>query len=232
MSSSSRILKNIKNAKELELRQKALRYANLNNSKTALNCLNKAIQINPQGAYSYYLRGRIKGDLTYFEEGIKDLSNAIELDNSFADAYSERGNIKVKLGFKTGNEELMKEGIKDLDKAVDLNPSPEELIDIYRFRGRGKFLLKKFDEALLDLNKVLEAEPYNIDTAETIYLCKMQEIKGGRCSYCNKEIENFDVNKNALTPTVNKYGQIDLSHPPILICDECSQKMRDTWEKT
>ena len=120
----SKMLKNIKSSEELELRQKALIYTNLNKGHKAIDCLEKAIRINPEGAYSYYLKGRIKGDMTYFEEGMKDLSKAIELDNSFADAYSERGNIKIKLGIKTGNKELIKGGVKDLDNAVDLNPSP------------------------------------------------------------------------------------------------------------
>jgi tetratricopeptide (TPR) repeat protein len=56
----------------------------------AITDLNKELEINPNDAYAYGLRGQIydkKGDL---DQGIADSNKAIEISPNYAFAYSER----------------------------------------------------------------------------------------------------------------------------------------------
>jgi len=209
------IQKNIKNPKEYGLRIRALNSVMDGNSKKAIKYCEKAIKINPDGAYSYLIRGRAKGALGDIEEGITDFKRAIKLDNKYTDAYIERARFKTNLGDFQG-------AINDLDKAVELDPT-----DIEAIRGRGIVkmnFIKDYNGAILDFNRALRLQPDNFDIQECLYIAKMYTLKGGRCSICKKEIIDFNPNKNAFTPVMGDGPEIDVNKEPTLICDECLSK--------
>ena len=64
---------------------------------------NKAIELKPNPATSYYNRGRSKYYLKDYYGAIEDYNKAIELNPNAADAYNNRGmakkQLKVFLGF-------------------------------------------------------------------------------------------------------------------------------------
>ena len=143
------IEQNIKNSQEHHLRGEGLAYSMRGDFESAIECCNRAIKINPKGAYSYFLRGRSKGDLGYLEEGLKDLTKAIKLDNTFADAYTNRGIIRSKLEDYEG-------AISDLNRAIELDPKDLEAL---RQRGLIKGLLGDPKGAILDFKKAIKVKP-------------------------------------------------------------------------
>ncbi|GHT38050.1 hypothetical protein AGMMS49965_00260 [Bacteroidia bacterium] len=72
----------------------------------AIDCLNKAIEIDPNFAPAYYNRGGAKGDLGRNEEAIEDFNKAIEINPNYANAYNNRGTAKSDLG---QNEEAIED---------------------------------------------------------------------------------------------------------------------------
>ena len=75
-------------------------------------------------------RGTCKYFLDQYEEAIKDLDKAIELDPQYSDSWSYRGLCYYELD---ENEEA----IDNFDRALDLNPNDERSFDY-----RSKALVK------------------------------------------------------------------------------------------
>lgn len=110
------IHQDVKNPEEFQMRNHALYFSMKGNLEMVIEYATKGIKINPNAAYLFYMRGRSKGDLKLFKEGIKDLSMAISLKPKYADAFVERGYIKQKMGNAEGAE-------KDYKKAKEIDPS-------------------------------------------------------------------------------------------------------------
>ena len=62
--------------------------------KEAIADYDKAIELNPKDADTYYNRGAAKNHLKQHKEAIADYDKAIELDPKDADAYYNRGSKK------------------------------------------------------------------------------------------------------------------------------------------
>ena len=69
----------LKNSKEFKLRQLSLHYSMAGNLDECIDNCNKGLEINPQSPFLLYMRGRTFLDLKQFENGINDLSKAVEL---------------------------------------------------------------------------------------------------------------------------------------------------------
>ena len=110
------IFEGVKNPEEFDCRRKSLYYSIMGAPEKSMEYADKGLEINPRSAYLLYMRGRAKGDTNRFEEGIEDLSVALKLKPSFADALVERGYIKQKIGDTKGAEE-------DYKKAREIDPS-------------------------------------------------------------------------------------------------------------
>ena len=90
------------------------------------------------------------------EEAIADYNKAIELKPDLAEAYSNRGVAKSKLGH-------VEEAIADFDKAIELEPG---YTAAYNNRGNAKSKLGHVEEAIADFDKAIElksdlTEAYN-----------------------------------------------------------------------
>jgi tetratricopeptide (TPR) repeat protein len=241
------IQQNIKNPLEFELRNNAFNNATQGNLKEAIRYCNEAIKINPKGAYNFFLRGISRGDLGLYNESIKDLNEAIKINSKYADAYTKRAIIKSKqnrlenifseLGSKLSKNQIkvIKDIKDDFDKAIKLD---SKNIEAYDLRGMIKMSLKDSKGAINDFQKALKIIPkmpywseedFNakiFDLKEKLYLAKMWDIKGGKCTKCKKEIKNFNPEENAFTPVIGDGPQIDLSKKPSLLCNLCKKKLR------
>lgn len=115
----------------------------------AIEEYNKAIELKPDYAPIYSIRGyiyRIKGD---FESAIEDYNKLIELRPDNADGYCDRGIAYSRTGEFT-------RAIQDFNKAIQLKPN---LADTYNGRGLTYHQMNEVDLALQDFNKAIELRP-------------------------------------------------------------------------
>ena len=82
---------------------------------------------------------------------IRDLSNAIELEPSFAFAYYNRGTF-----YAMTND--MHSALVDFDKAIELD---ENLAEAWYNRGLVLIILNRMDEAFRDLSRAGELGIYS-----------------------------------------------------------------------
>lgn len=123
----------IKNKKEFLMRNKVASLAALMAAddidfaeacKEIIEHSDKGIEINPNSAYLLYFRGRSKGDLGKFKEGLKDLDKCLKIKLDYADAYVERGYIRQKMGNSSGAK-------NDYEKGVHFDPSLQQQVNSY-----------------------------------------------------------------------------------------------------
>ncbi len=111
---------------------------------------NKAIDINPKHALSYFNRGTLKG--RYFKDyygAISDFTKSIEL--GYKSAYVNRGLAKKNLKDYEG-------AISDYTKAINIDPNR---IKAYFNRGNIYYLTGKYYDSISDHIKALGIDPDN-----------------------------------------------------------------------
>jgi tetratricopeptide (TPR) repeat protein len=119
----------------------------------ALLNLNKAIEVDPNFAAAFYVRGNIKEAFEDHHGAMKDYNTAIEKNPKFPDAFFVRGNVKMKLQDYYG-------AIDDYSAAIVLN---ENYIEAYFNRGKAKQFLQAYEDAINDCSKIIQINPKNID---------------------------------------------------------------------
>ena len=115
----------------------------------AIEEYSRAIELKPDYAPIYSIRGyvhRIKGD---FESAIKDYNKLIELRPDNADAYCDRGIAYSKKG-------EFARAIQDFNKAIQLKP---DLADTYNGRGLTYHQMNEVDLAIEDYNTAIRLRP-------------------------------------------------------------------------
>ncbi|MDR2205125.1 MAG: tetratricopeptide repeat protein [Flavobacteriaceae bacterium] len=150
----------------------------------AIECYDKAIDINPDYAEAYNNKGSALGILGKYEEAIECYDKAIELKPDNAEAYYNKGITLSYLGkyqeavecydkaieLKPDNAEVYinkgnalsnlgkhQEAIKCFDKAIDLNP---DYAEAYYNKGNALGNLGKYQEALKCFDKAIALNPY------------------------------------------------------------------------
>ena len=91
----------------------------------ALEDFTKAIELNSQNVYAYFVRGCILDEQHNYAGAISDYTKTIQLDPSYVDAYRNRGNIYVAKNDYT-------KAIADYTQVIKLAPGNA---DIYLIRG-------------------------------------------------------------------------------------------------
>ena len=119
----------------------------------ALLNLNKALEIDPNYAPAYFLRGNIKDNFDDRHGAMKDYNTAIEKNPKFADAFFARGNVKMKLQDYYG-------AIADFTSCISFN---ENNIEAYFNRGKAKQFLQAYEDAINDCTKIIQIHPKNVD---------------------------------------------------------------------
>lgn len=115
--------------------------------------VNKAIEIDPNYAPAFYLRGNIKDKFDDRHGAMKDYNTAIEKNSKFGDALFARGNVKMKLQDYYG-------AISDYTAAITIN---ENYIEAYFNRGKAKQFLLAYEDAINDCSKIIQINPKNVD---------------------------------------------------------------------
>src|SRR5262245_24846084 len=137
-------------------------YNNRGNARVALGQYDaafqdfrKAVELMPQSAVPFNGRGMAHEELKRHHAAVRDLTRAIGLNPKYVAAYQHRANAYLALG-------MYREAAADATQVLTLQPDVP-LPDILLLRARANIGDKKFNAALDDLNKVLEAKPDLVD---------------------------------------------------------------------
>ena len=118
----------------------------------AITKFDKAIQLNPNFADSYYKRGFAKYNLGNHEGAIVDFEKGFKLDTQdrgSIEAYLTLGLIKLDRGSYEG-------AIADFDKVIRHVP---KFVDTYHARAKAKFQLGNYEAAIVDLDNAIKIDP-------------------------------------------------------------------------
>lgn len=153
----------------------------LRDKEGALQDLNKAIELNPSDADYYYSRAILVDDY----DALQDLNKAVELEPQNADNYIARSLRKKAM-------EDLEGSIIDLTKYIELNPQDNLLTvsEAYSLRAGMKLFQNNLEDALLDHNKAVEADPSNEKALVERGIVKdlLQDFEGAILDF-NKAIE-------------------------------------------
>ncbi len=137
-------------------------YNNRGNARVALGQYNlafqdfrKAVERMPQSPVPFNGRGTAHAELKRYHAAVRDLSRAIALNTKYVAAYRHRADAYLALG-------LYREAVADATEVLTLEPdtpNPELLL----LRARAYAGDKKLNQALDDLNKVIEEKPELVD---------------------------------------------------------------------
>lgn len=132
--------------------QQAFNFFQQGQQEAALECFNKAIELNPAYVEAYSNRAVFYLHANEPEAAAADLSKAIELKPDYSDAYFYRGAAFEKLG-------QLHAALKDYDTAIALNPADAKS---HNNKGTIKHKLEQYNDALESFNKVIELNPDDI----------------------------------------------------------------------
>jgi len=115
----------------------------------------KAVELMPQSAVPFNGRGLAHEQLKRYHAAIRDLTRAVSIDPKYVAAYQHRADAYLAL-------DMYREAVADATQVLTLQPDTT-LPDILLLRARANEGDKKFNAALDDLNKVIEAKPDLVD---------------------------------------------------------------------
>ena len=115
----------------------------------------KAVELMPQSAVPFNGRGMAHEQLKRHHAAIRDLTRAISINPKYVAAYQHRADAYLALG-------MYREAAADATQVLTLQPDVP-LPDILLLRARANAGDKKFNAALDDLNKAIEAKPDLVD---------------------------------------------------------------------
>jgi len=142
----------------------------------AIECFDKAIELNPNLTKAYINRGNAYYYLEQYEKAIEDYSKAIEIDPDYARAYNNRGNAYRHL-------KQYERAIEDYNKAIEIDP---DYAWTYNSRGLAYYNLEQYEKAIEDYNRAIELDP-NLTEAynnREIALSKLKEQKATQGINC------------------------------------------------
>ena len=115
----------------------------------------KAVELMPQSAVPFNGRGMAHEQLKRHHAAIRDLTRAISINPKYVAAYQHRADAYLAL-------DMYREAVADATQVLTLQPDVP-LPDILLLRARANEGDKKFNAALDDLNKAIEAKPDLVD---------------------------------------------------------------------
>lgn len=125
----------------------------------AIEYITKALELNPDNAEAYALRGQVhlqKGD---YDRAITDCTKAIDLNPNDTNAYWDRGQAYEGKGDNGRAHADFDRVIVDCTKATALNPNDTSAYWCrgYAYRSKGDY-----DQAITDFTKVIDLDPNHI----------------------------------------------------------------------
>ena len=131
-------------------------YQEEDRKEESLSAYDKAINLKPDFAEAYAVRGTTKSELDRRESAIDDYNEAIRLKPDYAEIYNNRGFEMTRLG-------QHESAIDDCNEAIRLKP---DFAEAYDSRGTAKQSLGQHESAIDDYNEAIRLKP---DYAEAYY---------------------------------------------------------------
>jgi tetratricopeptide (TPR) repeat protein len=147
----------------LSIQNRGLAKARLGLYDDAIVDFNRAIELKPTHPWGYYNRGRIQAILSRYEKAIDDFSTFIRFNRKFPLVYMHRGRSQMRLGH-------YQQAVGDFYESIRLDKGDKSLAIAHR--GITLYLLGRFDEAAVDLAKVVKLNPKDIETRFWLYLVR------------------------------------------------------------
>lgn len=136
---------------EIAWHNKGTEFLKQGKTKEAVECFDKAIEINPSFEPPWVDKARIFLNAQKYDEALDHADKALDLDRNGGDALKLKGMILINLG---RNEEAL----DYLGKASDINPEDPSLRD---HRARALSNLGRYKEAIEVADESLKANPVN-----------------------------------------------------------------------
>ena len=158
----------------------------------ALQSYRQAIDVDANMARAYNGRGECYRELGQIDLAFNDFNNAIDLDHQDPSILANLGRLHV------DNRDPVR-GLPYLDKAIEQDPKNAKAL---RSRGFAEALLQRFDDAVIDFEKSIEADPDDYQTYSTL---------------ANVHVFAKDLGKaiDAITKAIEKYNPEKRSDPSI-----------------
>jgi tetratricopeptide (TPR) repeat protein len=112
----------------------------------------KAVELMPQNAVPFNGRGKAHEELKRYHAAVRDLTRAITLNPKYAAAYHNRAVAYLAV-------DMYREAADDATQAINFLPPDTPDPDLLLLRARAYSGDKKFNQAVDDLNKVIELKP-------------------------------------------------------------------------
>ena len=111
-----------------------------------IECLNKAIKLNPSFIGALSNKGATLLLLGKYEKAIESFNNILEINSNEVSAWSNKGIAFDNLG-------RYEEAIESFNKAVEMNP---KLAEVWSNKGLAQGNLGRYEEAIESFNKAVE----------------------------------------------------------------------------
>ncbi|HEX8350274.1 MAG TPA: tetratricopeptide repeat protein [Hymenobacter sp.] len=118
----------------------------------AMTSYDQAIAANPSYAQAYYKKGALNVRSRNFNEARTNLNKAVELDPSYAPAYRELADMY----YYAGQYDLAASTFQKYLGLAERTPATDAQ------NASFLYLTKKYPEALVEVNKVLQTDPKNL----------------------------------------------------------------------
>jgi superkiller protein 3 len=116
----------------------------------ALSCLNSALELSPALQTAWRQRGRVLSQMGRYQESAADFEHALELDASSSYDWHSRAYALYKC-------HRYEEALSAIEQAIALDPAPP----VVGTKGQIYLGMGKYDEALVWLDRALEADPFD-----------------------------------------------------------------------
>ncbi|MEE4358725.1 MAG: tetratricopeptide repeat protein [Desulfococcaceae bacterium] len=127
------------------------RHEKMESYDNALKDYKKAIELDPDNAYSYSGQCTVYFVLGQYENALKVINKAIELRPDEGDYYGMRGNIYRKMN----NDDI---ALENYNKAIELNP---DNIQNYIYRGILFYIRNQYEDAINDFTECYDRDQEN-----------------------------------------------------------------------
>jgi len=114
------------------------------NYRSAINYLDKAIELDPFLEEAYVERGMAYIELKEFSLAIEDFNESIKLNNKLLEGFRGRATAQ----FESGNYSL---AVKDFSTAIEMDPT--QFPALYYYRGKAYEKMGLMAEAAIDLKR-------------------------------------------------------------------------------
>ncbi len=141
---------------------KAIELLKIETEEKAIEELNIAISLVPLSGEAFLLRADAHRALRQFESALKDYVKAEQLE-------FDQCRIKLGMGICQSKLLLHTEALNSFKEALNANPG---CANAYYWRGRAHYDLRKFEQAIADLNKAITIDKDHYDAKAFLSLAR------------------------------------------------------------